>query len=234
MSSMGSHSSQRTAPRERDEQHASRITVAGRQLATNLAVFWKTSRLYDARNVAYTQALSNFVDSLSTMLQLERAGFGLQALSDSLYVNDMRLRVDVVGQASHQFLVDEFSRRGLAGIRFSPGVEPSELIAFSQAFFEWPAPEEATTAPVEMFEHKLRSHNVVHLWPIRELAAPSKNPRTSRSPSAWSRASRSCAPSLHQVRMRARGAAAASMRHAKRAVQSIVDLIPPRSSRCSA
>ncbi|HKA24370.1 MAG TPA: hypothetical protein VKF80_05280, partial [Candidatus Eisenbacteria bacterium] len=173
MSSLGSHSSQRSAPRERDEAHASRITVAGRQLATNLAVFWKTSRLYDSRNVAYTQALSNLQDSLTTMLALERAGFGLQVLSDSLYVNDMRLRVDVVGQASHQFLVDEFSRRGLAGIRFSPGIEASEIVEFSRAFFEWPAPEETPTAPaVEAFEHKLRTQNVVHLWPIRELAAP--------------------------------------------------------------
>src|SRR5437870_1683765 len=105
----------RTPPRGRDEAHASRVTVAGRGLATNLAVFWKTSRLYDTRNVAYTQALSNLTDSLNAMLALERAGFSLQVMSDSLYVNDLRLRVDVVGQASHQYLVDEFCRRGLAG-----------------------------------------------------------------------------------------------------------------------
>jgi putative nucleotidyltransferase with HDIG domain len=227
VSSMG-HSSQRTAPRERDEQHASRITVAGRQLATNLAVFWKTSRLYDARNVAYTQALSNLVDSLSTMLQLERSGFGLQALSDSLYVNDLRLRVDVVGQASHQFLVDEFSRRGLAGVRFSPGVEPSELISFSQAFFEWPAPEDtAAAAPVEMFEHKLRSQNVVHLWPIRELAAPIEESET-ESQSQRVVARKSFLRAMHStksVMLCARRGRRVDLRHAKRAVQSIVDLI---------
>src|SRR5262249_28787933 len=214
----------------RDEQHASRVTVAGRQLATNLAVFWKTSRLYDARNVAYTQALSNLLDSLSTMQQLERAGFGLQVLSDSLYVNDLRLRVDVVGQASHQFLVDEFSRRGLAGIRFSPGVEGHEIVAFSQAFFEWPAPEDTATttaAPVEAFEHKLRSQNVVHLWPIRELAAPIEESEDD-SQSQRVVARKSFLRAMHatkSVMLCARRGRRVDLRHAKRAVQSIVDLI---------
>ena len=228
MSSLGSHSSQRSAPRERDEAHASRITVAGRQLATNLAVFWKTSRLYDSRNVAYTQALSNLQDSLTTMLALERAGFGLQVLSDSLYVNDMRLRVDVVGQASHQFLVDEFSRRGLAGIRFSPGIEASEIVEFSRAFFEWPAPEETPTAPaVEAFEHKLRTQNVVHLWPIRELAAPIKESEDD-SQSQRVVARKSFLRAMHatkSVMLCARRGRRVDLRHAKRAVQSIVDLI---------
>lgn len=229
MSSLGAHS-QRTAPRERDEAHASRVTVAGRQLATNLAVFWKTSRLYDSRNVAYTQALSNLSDALATMLELERAGFGLQVLSDSLYVNDLRLRVDVVGQASHQFLVDEFSRRALAGIRFSPGLESKEIVDFSRAFFEWPAPDETTattSAPVEAFEHKLRSQNVVHLWPIRELAAPiEESENESQSQRAVAR--KSFLRAMHStksVMLCARQGRRVDLRHAKRAVQSIVDLI---------
>jgi hypothetical protein len=156
---------------ERDEAHASRVTVAGRQLATNLAVFWKTSRLYDTRNVAYTQALSNLMDSLAALLQLERAGFNLQVMSDSLYVNDLRLRADVVGQASHQFLVDELSRRGLAGIRFAPGVDSAEIVSFAAGFVDWPTPTDETKSAVDLFEWRLTSMQVTRVWPVRELAA---------------------------------------------------------------
>jgi putative nucleotidyltransferase with HDIG domain len=227
MSSMGipAGASTRTAPRERDEAHASRVTVAGRQLATNLAVFWKTSRLYEVRNVAYTQSLSTLVDSLNAMLELERAGFGLQVMSDCLYVNDLRLRVDVVGQASHQFLVDEFARRGLAGIRFSPGFDPTEIVNFSRPFFDWPSSDDPAVSTFEAFEHKLRGLNVVHLWPIRELAAPVEE---ENDPSQRVVARKSFLRAMHatkSVMLCARQGRRMDLRHAKRAVQSIVDLI---------
>ena len=226
MSTYPAGSAPRTAPRERDEAHASRVTVAGRQLATNLSVFWKTSRLYEVRNVAYTQALNNLQDSLNAMLELERVGFGLQVLSDCLYVNDLRLRVDVVGQASHQFLVDEFARRGLAGVRFSPGFDSNEIVNFSRQFLDWPAPEDPTASPIEIFEHKLRAQNVVHLWPIRELAVPQED--SENDPSQRVVARKSFLRAMHatkSVMLCARQGRRMDLRHAKRAVQSIVDLI---------
>lgn len=220
-------STTRTPPRERDEAHASRITVAGRALATNLSVFWKTCRLYDTRNVAYTQALTNLMDSLNALLALERGGFSLQVLSDSLYVNDLRLRVDVVGQASHQYLVDEFSRRGLAGVRVGSGVETSELIQFSNAFLDWPAAGDTSASPIDAFEHRLHSQGVLHLWPVRELAAqPESSDEDSQSQRVVAR--RSFLRAMHatkSVMLSAKRGRRVDLRHAKRAVQSIVDLI---------
>ena len=81
-----------------DDAHASRVTVAGRALAANLSVFWKTARLYDARNVAYGQSLQNLIDSLQ-QLQSLGSDFVIQVVGDCLYINDQRLRVDVVGYA---------------------------------------------------------------------------------------------------------------------------------------
>ena len=116
-----------------DEAYASRITVAGRALAANLSVFWKTARIYDARNVAYMQSLSNLVESVHQMHSLG-SDFVIQVVGDCLYINDQRLKVDVVGYASHQFIVDELSRRHVGGLRFHAGVERSELQTFTRIF----------------------------------------------------------------------------------------------------
>src|SRR6188474_3187083 len=113
-----------------DEAHASRVTVAGRALAANLSVFWKTARLYDAHNVAYGQSLQNLMDSLQQLLGLG-SDFVLQVVGDCLYINDQRLRVDVVGYASHQFIVDELARRHVGGLRFLNGIDRGELVAFT-------------------------------------------------------------------------------------------------------
>lgn len=214
-------------PRERDEAHASRITVAGRSLATNLAVFWKTCRLYDTRNVAYTQALAGLMDSLSAMFDLERAGFSLQVVSDSLYVNDLRLRVDVVGQASHQYLVDEFTRRGLAGIRFSPGADPSEMIRFANTFLDWPDAADPNESAIDRFERRLRDQEITHLWPVRELSANLQREHD-EAQSQRVIARRSFLRAMHATKsamLSARQGRRVDLRQAKRAVQSIVDLI---------
>jgi putative nucleotidyltransferase with HDIG domain len=219
--------STRIAPRDRDEAHASRITVAGRALATNLAVFWKTTKLYDTRNVAYTQALSGLMDSLAALLALEPGGFSLQIVSDSLYVNDLRLRVDVVGQASHQYLVDEFSRRALAGIRFSPGVDSQEMIRYTNAFLDWPETAGDTAAAIEQFERTLHAQEVIHLWPVRELSVTPENDQDD-SQSQRIVARRSFLRAMHATKsamLGARQGRRVDLRQAKRAVQSIVDLI---------
>jgi putative nucleotidyltransferase with HDIG domain len=216
----------RSAPRARDEAHASRVTVAGRSLATNLAVFWKTSRLYDTRNVAYTQALASLMDSLAAMVALEHAGFSLQVVSDSLYINDLRLRADVVGQASHQYLVDEFTRRGLAGIRFSPGADPQEMIRFSSALLDWPAPLDPAQSAIDLFEARLREQEIIHLWPVRELAAVEDKDDGSQSQRVVARRSFLRAmQTTKSVMLSARQGRRMDLRQAKRAVQSIVDLI---------
>ena len=119
-----------------DEAYASRITVAGRALAANLSVFWKTARIYDARNVAYMQSLSNLVDSLAQLHSLG-SDFVIQVVGDCLYVNDQRLKVDVVGYASHQFICDELARRHRGVLRIAAAF--AALLLATAAISTWQA-----------------------------------------------------------------------------------------------
>jgi putative nucleotidyltransferase with HDIG domain len=209
----------------RDQAWASRVMVAGRSLATNLAVFWKTSRLYSSSNVAYTQALVNLMDSLTTMFSLEN-DFCLQMMGDSLYVNELRLKVDVIGQASYQYMVDEFTCRNISGIRFSPGADETEVVRFSEVFLKWQPQGDPPRPSIEEFENDLRQREVEKLWPIRELSLDIKEEDESQSQRVQARKSFVRAMQSTKLAMlAAKRGHRVDLRHAKRAVQSIVDLI---------
>jgi putative nucleotidyltransferase with HDIG domain len=207
-----------------DDAHASRVTVAGRALAANLSVFWKTARLYDSRNVAYGQSLQNLIDSLQGLLSLG-SDFVLQVVGDCLYINDQRLRVDVVGYASHQFIVDELARRKVGGLRFMGGVERTELIAFTRVFLG----ESAQSPPdFDRIVADCEAQGIARIQPVRELMLPPQDPIESETQGRRMVAKKTffrAIQSTKNVMLSARRGKAVDLRQAKRAVQSIVDLI---------
>jgi putative nucleotidyltransferase with HDIG domain len=207
-----------------DEAHASRVTVAGRALAANLSVFWKTARLYDARNVAYTQSLGNLMDSVHQLLSLG-SDFVIQVVGDCLYINDQRLKVDVVGYASHQFICDELARRHVGGLRFQQGVERSELQTFTRIFLG-----ENTQSPpnIEQIESQCAIEGVTRILPVRELVLPPADPTDTETQGRRMVAKKTffrAIQSTKNVMLTARRGKSVDLRQAKRAVQSIVDLI---------
>jgi putative nucleotidyltransferase with HDIG domain len=199
--------------------------VAGRSLATNLAVFWKTSRLYSSGNVAYTQALVNVMDSLTKMFSLED-DFSLQVMGDSLYINELRLKADVVGQASYQYMVDEFTSRNISGIHFSPGVDETEMVRFSETFLAWQPQGDPPMPSIEEFEADLAQREVERLRAIRELMQEIEEEDESQPQRVQARKSFVRAMGATKMAMlAAKRGRRVDLRHAKRAVQSIVDLI---------
>jgi putative nucleotidyltransferase with HDIG domain len=207
-----------------DEAHASRITVAGRALAANLSVFWKTARIYDARNVAYMQSLQNLVDSIAQTHALG-PDFTIQVIADSLYVNDQRLKVDVVGYASHQFICDELARRHVGGLRFGHGVERSEIQTFTRIFLG----DNAQSPPdFDAIEAQCAVEGVTRIQLVRELVLPPADPTDTETQGRRIVAKKTffrAIQSTKNVMLTARRGKSVDLRQAKRAVQSIVDLI---------
>ena len=207
-----------------DDAYASRVTVAGRALAANLSVFWKTARLYDAHNVAYVQSLQNLVDSLQQLLGLG-SDFVLQVVGDCLYINDQRLRVDVVGYASHQFIVDELARRHVGGLRFLNGIDRGELVAFTRVFLG----ENAQSPPdFDRIASDCDSQGITRIQPVRELMLPPADPQDTETQGRRMVAKKTffrAIQSTKNVMLSARRGKQVDLRQAKRAVQSIVDLI---------
>ena len=213
------------SPSSRDQLHTSRVSVAGRSLVTNLAVFWKTSQLYNAKNVAYTQALSNLMDALQASTTLER-DVALQVIGDSLYLNDVRLKVDMVGQATYLHLIDEFARRGIGGIRFLSSATDSEVIRFSEVFLAWKSAPGEAPPPIEALETELARLGLASIQPVRELTAEEQSDDDSQSQRVQARKSFARAMQATKlVMLSAKQGKRVDLRNAKRAVQSIVDLI---------
>lgn len=207
-----------------DEAHASRMTVAGRGLAANLSVFWKTAKIYDSRNVAYMQSLSNLVDSLQQIHSLG-SDFVIQVVGDCLYINDQRLKVDVVGYASHQFICDELAKRHIGGLRFQQGVDRSEIQAFTRIFHG----ESAQLPPdFEQIESQCAAQGLTRIAPVRELVLPPADPTDTEAQGRRMVAKKTffrAIQSTKNVMLTARRGKSVDLRQAKRAVQSIVDLI---------
>jgi putative nucleotidyltransferase with HDIG domain len=217
-------------PRPRDEAHTSRVSVLGRSLVTGLAVFWKTSRLYNPKNIAYQQSLSHLMDALHATFELEK-DFALHAIGDSLYLNEVRLKVDMVGQSTYMHLVDEFARRGIGGLRFAPGITESEVIHFSERFHAWKAGPGEELAPLSDFEDELNQLGITGIWPVRELTMEKESdrePPTDEGQSQRIQARKSFVRAMQAtklVMLSAKQGKRIDLRNAKRAVQSIVDLI---------
>jgi putative nucleotidyltransferase with HDIG domain len=208
-----------------DQLHASRVSVAGRSLVTTLAVFWKTSQLYNAKNVAYVQSLANLMDALQAGIALER-DVALQVIGDSLYLNDVRLKVDMVGQATYLHVIDEFARRGIGGIRFSSNLTDSDVIRFSEAFQAWKAAPGEAPPPIEAFETELARLGIASIQPVRELTAEDQSDDDAQSQRVQARKSFVRAMQATKlVMLSAKQGKRVDLRNAKRAVQSIVDLI---------
>lgn len=214
-----------TPPPARDQAHASRVSVLGRSLVTSLAVFWKTSQLYNAKNVAFQQALSNLMDALQAVFMLEQE-FALQVVGDSLYLSETRLKVDMVGQSTYLHLIDEFARRGIAGLKFAPGITETEVIRFSEAFQTWKAAPGETLPPIETFEAELARLAITNVKPVRELTVEDEGDDDAQSQRVQARKSFVRAMQATKlVMLSAKQGKRIDLRNAKRAVQSIVDLI---------
>jgi putative nucleotidyltransferase with HDIG domain len=147
-------------------------------------------------------------------------------MGDSLYINELRLKVDVVGQASYQYMVDEFACRNISGIRFSPGADETEMVRFSEAFLNWQPQGDPPIPPIEEFEAELSERGVQRVWPIRELTLEAQEedetqPQRVQARKSFVRAMQSTKMAM----LAARRGRRVDLRHAKRAVQSIVDLI---------
>jgi len=201
-----------------------RILVQGRSLAMQLCVLLKTAKIHDVGNVAFHGPLVNFIETVEQLFTAE-GEFKLQAVGDFLYINQGRLKLDGSSYASYQYLIDEFRNRGLSGFAFNGKVTPPEVKKFVRLFLDVDVKAED---PYEGFSAALLKLSVEHLVPLRTVV-----PQTGAINVEEARDSRKVAKrtfyraieATKTVMLSGRDKKPIDLRKAKRAVQSIVDLI---------
>jgi len=206
------------------ESSVQRILVQGRSLAMQLCVLVKTARIHDVGNVAFHGPLVNFIETVDQLYTAE-GEFKLQAVGDFLYINQGRLKLDASSYASYQYLIDEFRNRGLSGFAFTGKVSPPEVKKFVRLFLDVDC---KVTDPYEDFSSSLTKLSVEHLVPLRTVVPQSGAINVEEARDSRKVAKRTfyrAIESTKTVLLSARDNRPIDLRKAKRAVQSIVDLI---------
>ncbi len=206
------------------DQGNQRILVQGRSLAMQLCVLLKTARIHDVGNVAFHGPLVSFIETVDQLYTAE-GEFKLQAVGDFLYINQGRLKLDGSSYASYQYLIDEFRTRGLSGFAFSGKVTPPEVKKFVRLFLDV---DVKSQEPYEEFCASLTKLSVTHLVPLRTVVPQSGTINVEEARDSRKVAKRTFYRAIEAtktVMLSARDKRPVDLRKAKRAVQSIVDLI---------
>ncbi len=211
-------------PRPLQDAAVQRVVVQGRNLAMQLCVLIKTAKIHDVGNVAFHGPLVNFIETVDQLYTAE-GEFKLQAVGDFLYINQSRLKLDASSYASYQYLIDEFRSRGLSGFCFTGKVTPPEVKKFVRLFLDVDC---KGADPYEDFSTALTKLSVEHLVPLRTIVPQAgainlEEVRDSRK--AAKRTFYRAIEATKTVMLSARDRRPVDLRKAKRAVQSIVDLI---------
>jgi HD-GYP domain-containing protein (c-di-GMP phosphodiesterase class II) len=201
-----------------------RILVQGRNLAMQLCVLLKTARIHDVGNVAFHGPLVNFIETVDQLFTAE-GEFKLQAVGDFLYINQGRLKLDGSSYASYQYLIDEFRARGLSGFAYNGKVTPPEVKKFIRLFLDV---DVKAQDPYEDFCTALGKLSVEHMVPLRTVVPQSGAINVEEARDSRKVAKRTFYRAIEAtktVMLSARDKRPVDLRKAKRAVQSIVDLI---------
>jgi HD-GYP domain-containing protein (c-di-GMP phosphodiesterase class II) len=201
-----------------------RLTVQGRNLAMQLGVLLRTARIHDVGNVAFQGPLVSFIETVDQIWTAE-GNFKLQAIGDYLYINQNRLRVDASSYATYQFLIEEFRLRAISGFVFTGRLSPQEVKKFARLFLDV---DVKAADPFEDFSAALAKLSVERLVPMRTVvpqagAVDTAEVRDSRR--AAKRTFYRAIEATKTVMLGSRDHRSVDLRKAKRAVQSIVDLI---------
>jgi HD-GYP domain-containing protein (c-di-GMP phosphodiesterase class II) len=119
----------RPASRPRDE----RLREHGLSIIMRFLALVRIGRSYQVENQVFHQQLDTFVESLGPVFA-EAPEAVLVSLDSDLYLNGVRLPVKTANLRFHQALMEEFSRRGIAGVRVVDGVTESQLEGFFRYF----------------------------------------------------------------------------------------------------
>ena len=98
-----------------------------------LAAMLRTGRTYDVSNQAFQRQLRDFLEMLRSAIEQESQDeLVLVAVADYFYLNGHRIKAQPSLLSVYHWLMGEFERRALGGIRFRHGVHEAELELFFQ------------------------------------------------------------------------------------------------------
>ncbi|MCE2942489.1 MAG: HD-GYP domain-containing protein [Gemmatimonadota bacterium] len=200
------------------------VRRAGRQLANALYAAVKAIRLYPVENAAVQKAILEVAQCVSEILHRE-TDLELKLAGDTLFLNGVRLRLDLDNYASFSQLLSLFRSTGIGSLHVSSPPLPRDVIVFLSQLQSVAALKEDPLSRFDQLRERLESAGVRTF----ELAVPTESAdEAEQREKAKSAAKRTYAQSLAVMKDAVgsvRLGKSPNIKKIKRVVQSIVDQI---------
>ena len=105
----------------------------GKSILSNLAVAIKVTRLYSFAHHNVSQAVKEVLEFLNSFIRLE-GEVSITRVEDYLFLNEVRVRVDLEGHQSFLFVLDLLKARDIGEITFAGGLSEKEIETLVELF----------------------------------------------------------------------------------------------------
>lgn len=104
-----------------------------KEFINNLHILMKTALIHDPSNIAVNTPLTKTMELINALLTGSDS-FSLRILHDNLFVDDIRIRVDIENFLASMFLTSEMKKKNIGNVTFYSDITPDELKQFVYVF----------------------------------------------------------------------------------------------------
>jgi HD-GYP domain-containing protein (c-di-GMP phosphodiesterase class II) len=205
------------------DRDADDLTVVhGRDLVTHLCVLMKTAQIHDPSNIALVNPSDNLVNTLKQIWQWHKT-IRLHLIGDYLFLDDLRLRMDLERFASFTFVIEELKRVGLGGVTFRDGIGSEDLrrFAYIVAQVDPKTPEPAEVIAEEIQKRGISGIEVEPLEEKQEEYQELKKTVKEQAKTNYFKTMTTVTEAMDNIKM----GRVVSVKRAKRSVQGMVDTL---------
>src|SRR3972149_10744067 len=131
----------------------------GKYFTNNLYKLIRTAQIHDFRNIAIIAALDKTMESIKALSDSGNS-FSLRLYQEHLFIDDVKIRVDIENFLACTSLINEMKRRGVSSITFLQQSTSDELSRFIYTFNSI---EIKSAEPFQELEHKLSSQGIINI-----------------------------------------------------------------------
>jgi HD-GYP domain-containing protein (c-di-GMP phosphodiesterase class II) len=199
------------------------VQALGRELVRTLQVAYRTARTHGWNNEASLVAVDGLTAAVNATVAA-RGGFGLHVAGDLVYLDEARLRVDAAGYGFLEVLAGELTAQGIGSLLASGTVSAEQVREFLDVLYRAAGdPEEAAGRVNEELAETGSPFSVGPVREVQDLATGESEQidKRERCKKAFFKALTVTQAMMKSAHLNQR----LELRHAKRVVQNMVDLM---------
>ena len=195
----------------------------GKDFIVRLYILIKTSFLHESGNVAMVLPLERLLETMGLLLRWE-GSFSLKVVGDHLFLDDTKIKVDIEAFQACMFLMEEMKKREVGTLTFSSPITPDEMKRFVYTFMgvdpQGPSPFDVLSE--KLFSERLSPIEIERLSDVEEEGFERALDDTREmSKQIYFKTMMVASEVMESAKLNT----STGIKKAKRAVQSMVDLV---------